>query len=177
MTDLTPSSIPPPPTSLGAAPPPPPAEPGETPSKKVVASHERIWGKRVVSHGYAGVPSILLRAQSRLGVSPLQFAILVQLLDYWRDPERAPFPSKLDLASRIGVKPKTIQLNMAQLEKAGLVKRELRRSAFGDWTSNVYHLDGLIAKIQGFEPEFQAERERREAERRRMSTPRGRRLA
>ena len=100
-----------------------------------------------------------------MGVTPLQFNILVQLLDYWRDPDRAPFPSKLDLATRIGVKPKTIQLNMAQLQKAGLVQREGRKSAFGDWTSNVYHLDGLIAKIQSWEPEFQAERERREAER------------
>ena len=147
------------------------------PPKKAAASHERIWGKHVVSHGYAGIPSILLRAQFRLGVTPLQFNILVQLLDYWRDPDRAPFPSKLDLATRIGVKPKTIQLNMAQLQKAGLVRREGRKSRFGDWTSNVYHLDGLIAKIQAWEPEFQAERERREAERLKMSTPKGRRGA
>src|SRR5690349_5483170 len=79
------------------------------PKKK--PSHERIWGKDVVSHGYTAVPSILIRAQTRLGLSPLQFNILVQLLEYWRDPQRKPFPSKNELAKRIGKKPKTIQTN------------------------------------------------------------------
>ncbi len=44
--------------------------PAATPPK-TASSTTRIWGKTVVHHGYAGVPSILIRSQARLGLSPL----------------------------------------------------------------------------------------------------------
>lgn len=43
---------------------------------KAASSHERIWGKPVLTHGYTALPSILIQAQSRLGITPLQFNIL-----------------------------------------------------------------------------------------------------
>ncbi|HQS45644.1 MAG: helix-turn-helix domain-containing protein [Rhizobiales bacterium 24-66-13] len=138
---------------------------------KKASSTERIWGKAVTRHGYAGIPNILIRAQSRLGLSPLQFNIVVQLLEYWHDLSRPPFPSKDELAIRMGVKPKTIQTNIRALEKQGLVRRELRRAPAGDWNSNVYHLDGLVARLQKLEPEFTREKEERKAARRRVQTP------
>ena len=156
---------------------PPPAKvlafPKKTP--KPASSQEKIWGKAVVANGYAGIPSILIQAQSRLGVTAMQFNILVQLLDYYRDPNRAPFPSRAELARRIGVKPKTIQNNMRALEQAGLVQREMRKTAAGDWASNVYHLDGLVARVRKLEPEFTEARKERAAARARVSTPVGRR--
>ncbi|WP_433933406.1 helix-turn-helix domain-containing protein [Brevundimonas diminuta] len=142
---------------------------------KPVASQDKIWGKAVIANGYAGIPSILIQAQSRLGLTPMQFNILVQLLDYYRDPNRAPFPSRAELGRRIGVKPKTIQTNMRQLEQAGLVRREMRKTAAGDWASNVYHLDGLIDRIRKLEPEFSQARKERETARLRVTTPVGRR--
>ena len=51
---------------------------------KPVASQDRIWGKAVIANGYAGIPSILIQAQSRLGLTPMQFNILIQLLDQLR---------------------------------------------------------------------------------------------
>ena len=39
---------------------------------------------------------------------------------------------------------------------AGLIRREARRTAVGDWNSNIYHLNGLVARIQAIEPEFTA---------------------
>lgn len=145
---------------------------------KAEASHVRIWGKAVVQLGYTALPSVLIQAQRRLGISPLQFNILVQLLDYWRDPKRAPFPSRADLAQRIGVKPKTIQNNMRALEQAGLVRREMRRTAAGDWNSNIYHLDGLVERIKALTPEFEKAREERNKARaahKRAQTPIGQR--
>lgn len=38
--------------------------------KKPVSSTEKIWGKDVYGHGYAGVPSILIQTQRRLGINP-----------------------------------------------------------------------------------------------------------
>lgn len=129
---------------------------------KQVSSTERIWGKKVLRHGYTAIPSILIRSQARLGLNSLQMNILMQLLDYLIDPGRMPFPTKKELAKRIGITDKTIQLNIRKLESAGFLDRETRRTAAGDWNSNIYHLNGLIEKIQQLEPEFQQAKEDRE---------------
>ncbi|MBU2209730.1 MAG: helix-turn-helix domain-containing protein, partial [Alphaproteobacteria bacterium] len=62
MTASTPSKV-------LAFPPKAPAKPA--------SSQEKIWGKAVVANGYAGIPSILIQAQSRLGLTAMQFNILV----------------------------------------------------------------------------------------------------
>ncbi len=105
----------------------------------------------------------MVRAQHRLGVNPTQFCIMVQLLEYWRTPERAPFPTKQQLADRIGVSQSTIQTNMRELEKAGLVRRQGHRTASGDWGANTYHLDGLVTRLAALEPEFEEEKQKRGA--------------
>jgi predicted transcriptional regulator len=132
-------------------------------------------GKAVRNYGYAGIPSIMIQGQRRLGVTPLQMNILIQLLDYLYDPTRQPFPRKSEIADRMGVTPKTIQTNIRALERAGLIRREIRRKAAGDYDSNVYHLDGLIARMQTLEPEFRQFKEQRQQARRRVQMPRGRR--
>jgi hypothetical protein len=147
--------------------------PPKADSPKKVSSTEQIWGKAVMTHGYTAVPVIMVRAQSRLGINATQFNILVQLLEYWRSPERRPFPTKKEIAGRIGLTEKTVQLNIRALEKAGLVRREQRKSAVGDWSSNTYHLDGLISRVRKMEPEFTGERRKKAEERRRVETPKG----
>ncbi|NMJ40875.1 helix-turn-helix domain-containing protein [Roseomonas sp. JC162] len=142
---------------------------------KPPSSTERIWGEQVLAHGYTAIPSILIRAQARLGITPLQMNILVQLLDYWRDPSRRPFPTKKEIASRIKVTDKTIQTNIRQLEIAGLIRREQRKTAAGDWGSNIYHLDGLVDRVRKLEPDFAAARERRRKAKELAETPAGRR--
>lgn len=136
---------------------------------------EQIWGKAIQRHGYAAIPAIMIRAQHRLGVNPTQFCILVQLIEHWRVKDRAPFPTKQQLADRIGVSQSTIQQNIRQLEQAGLLKREQHKTASGDWGANTYLLDGLVAKLTALEPEFEEARKKRTAIRRRVETPKGRR--
>ena len=91
-----------------------PRKPGKT-----VSSHERIWGKPVLSHGYTALPSILIQAQSRLGVTPLQFNILAQLLDYWRDPARAPFPQRLILPTASAANPRPFRPTFVRWRRRG----------------------------------------------------------
>src|SRR5690348_15416949 len=146
-----------------------------TEASKKASSTERIWGKAVYKHGYAAIPSILIQAQQRLGINAMQMNIIIQLLDYWFEPSRKPFPMKKELATRIGVTEKTIQINIRALEKVGLIQREMRKTAAGDWGSNIYHLDGLIAKVQAFEPEFAEEKKKRREARAALETPVGRR--
>jgi hypothetical protein len=144
-------------------------------TKSAPGSFERLWGKALTKYGYAAIPSIMVRAQHRLGVTPTQFCILVQLIEHWRSPDRPPFPSKQQLADRLGVRKATIKHNMAQLEKAGLIQRKQYKTASGDWGANTYFLDGLVARLRALEPDFAEERQKREAARRRVETPKGRR--
>jgi hypothetical protein len=48
------------------------------------------------------------------------------------------------------------------LERAGLIEREMRKTAAGNWNSNIYHLNGLIANVQALELEFAAENKMRQ---------------
>jgi hypothetical protein len=137
------------------------------------SSTERIWGKAVYGHGYAGIPSILIQAQRRLGINSTQMNIIIQLLDYWHEPSRKPFPTKSDLSLRMGVTPKTVQNNIRALEQAGYVLREQRKTAAGDWNSNIYHLDGLVEKVKALEPEFAAEKKARRDRKAALQTPKG----
>ena len=158
---------------MSAPPPNVVAFPG--PAAEEPSSFGALWGKRIQKHGYAAIPVIMVRSQHRLGVNPTQFCILIQLLEYWRTRARAPFPTKQQLADRIGVSQSTIQQNMRELEKAGLVKRVKHKTASGDWGANTYLLDGLVARLEALEPEFDEEKTKRLAERRRVETPKGRR--
>ena len=78
----------------------------ETLTKTGKSSTERIFGRDVTKHGYVALPNILVRGQARLGLTTTQFNILAQLLSYWIDPKRPPFPSKKELATR-GSSPRT----------------------------------------------------------------------
>ncbi len=138
------------------------------------SSTEKIFGDGVMGHGYTGVPNILVRAQSRLGLNPVQFNILVQLLSYWINPGRPPFPPKRDLRKRMGISESTLKKHIKELEQAGFIKREQQTTSAGDFGSNIYHLDGLIQKLEKLVPDFDQEREERDESRRKTETPRGR---
>jgi DNA-binding MarR family transcriptional regulator len=146
-------------------------------AKPQKSSTERIFGPKVLSHGYTGIPNILLRGQKRLGISATQFNIIAQLLSYWIDPNRPPFPSKRELAGRIGITEQTLRINVKALEKQELVVREQRVSAFGDFSSNTYRLDGLVKKLTELEPDFEEERKERQVGRALTEKPNARAIA
>ncbi|MBP2233131.1 hypothetical protein J2847_006466 [Azospirillum agricola] len=118
------------------------------------------WGKAVMDIGFSIIPSLIFRAQHRLGLNPTQLAVVLQLADFWWESGRKPYPSKAALAQRLGIKERQVQRYIAELEKAGLIRREERFLAGGGGqTSNLYHLDGLVKKLQELEPEFREVRE------------------
>jgi hypothetical protein len=49
----------------------------------------------------------------------------------------------------------------------------MRKTAAGDWGSNVYHLDGLVQKVRAMEPEFAAEKKKRKEAKAALETPAG----
>ena len=139
------------------------------PAKSTQRASERKWGKSVMKLGFCIVPSLLLRAQQRLGLNPTQFAILMQLCDFWWDSERKPFPSKQTLAERLSLSPRQLQRYIAELEEAGLVQRIERRAGHGGKLTNVYDLGGLVSRLQELEPEFREVENRAKSARKAVS--------
>jgi hypothetical protein len=109
----------------------------EQPGAEVVQLHpakakkasERKWGKPVMDLGFCIIPSLLLRAQARLGLNPTQLAVLMHLADYWWEAERKPFPRMQTLGERLKLSPRQARRYVAELEAAGLVTRIERRAA------------------------------------------------
>lgn len=121
---------------------------------KAGRASEKKWGKQVMDLGFCIVPSLLLRAQQRLGLNPTQLAVLMQLCDFWWEDARKPHPGKKLLAERLGLSERQVQRYIAELEQAGLVKRIERYASHGGKMTNTYDLSGLVARLKKLEPEF-----------------------
>lgn len=100
------------------------------------------------------MPSLIFRAQNRLGLNPTQLAVLLQLADYWWEKDRCPFPSKQTLAERLGLSARQVQRHIADLETAGFVKRIPRKAPHRGKLTNEYDLSGLVDKLRKLAPEF-----------------------
>lgn len=149
--------------------------PGNKP--KSAQASEKKWGKAVMKIGFTIIPSLLLRAQQRLGLNCTQLAVLLQLVDYWWDEKRKPYPSKKSLSERLGLSSRTVQRYIAELEQAGLVQRIERRAANKGKQSNIYDLSGLVQRLIELEPEFREVQEEARAKRRQVSRRGGLRAA
>ena len=141
-----------------------PIRPTGTPTEKTRES-EKKWGRKVIALGFCVVPSLLLRAQQRLGLNPTQLAVLMQLCDFWWDSDRKPFPGKKALSERLGLSPRHVQRYIAELEQAGLVQRIERRAGHGGKLTNIYDLSGLVERLNKLEPQFRSVEEEAKASR------------
>jgi DNA-binding transcriptional ArsR family regulator len=139
--------------------------PAKTSAETRKASEEK-WGKEVLDIGFNFVPALLLRAQRRLRISPIQLAVLLQLIDYWWDANRPPYPSRRALAERLDLSPRQLSRHLDALEEMGFLKKIPRKSPQKGTQSNAYDLSGLVQHLKTLAPEFKkAEEQAREARR------------
>jgi len=122
-------------------------------SEKDKKESEKKWGKAVMSHGYCIFPSILLQAQSRLGVSAQEMVVLLQLAEHWWRADSKVFPKKEVIAQRVGLSSRQVQRHIQRLEELKLVERKERYRG-GLRTSNEYDLKGLVEKLKAIEPDI-----------------------
>jgi hypothetical protein len=128
---------------------------GERPGASAAKMSERKWGRETIAiRGFCLFPSLLLHAQARLKMTPVHLAIVLHLADFWWDADRKPWPSKATLARRVGLSPRHVQRQMAELEVMGLVKRYERANALKGKLSNQYDLSGLVARLKEIAIEF-----------------------
>ena len=127
---------------------------------------ERKWGVEVIGLGFCILPSLLFRAQERLGLSATQLAVIVHIADFWWSEDKVPWSTKALLGQRLGLGTKQIQRIVRQLEEAGYLKRIKRVNQRGQ-RANGFDLSGLVAKLKKLAPEFEEVAEaRRKVERR-----------
>jgi predicted transcriptional regulator len=138
---------------------------------------EKKWGTEVVKFGFCIVPSLLLRAQRRLGLNTRQLAVLLQLCDFWWDEARKPYPSKETIAQRLKIGARQVQRIIASLEEKGFVNRVERRALHGGRLTNTYDLSGLVKRLKEIEPEFRKVEEEAKSQRKAVARPGLRRRA
>ncbi|HQT53381.1 MAG TPA: helix-turn-helix domain-containing protein [Phenylobacterium sp.] len=145
-----------------------PKPPGKA---KTGRQSEEKWGVEVMGLGFCMLPSLLFRAQARLGLNPTQLAVLLQLADFWWDPNRKPFPKKADLAERLSLSERQVQRHIADLEAAGFVLRIERTYGRRGKISNEYDLSGLVQKLKALEPQFREVAEEAKARKKAVAKP------
>ncbi len=138
---------------------------------KSTRQSEAKWGADVMALGFCVLPSLIFRAQRRLGLNPTQLAVLLQLADFWWDSGRKPFPKKADLADRLDLSERQVQRHIAELERAGFVRRIERTVGRRGKISNEYDLSGLVAKLKALEPQFREVAEEAKARRKAVAKP------
>lgn len=86
----------------------------------------RIEGKygEASKGGFQGLPDILLKSQSTLGISSLEMVVLINILSFWWYAEKLPFPTAATISKRIGVSSRTIERAIKALTAKELLKRE-----------------------------------------------------
>ena len=129
------------------------AQKAKNDAAKAVRVNEKKWGKPLMAAGWTAFPSIILEKQHALGLSALDVNIILYLATYWWEAENKPHPSKKTIAQAIGVTPRTVQRRIADLEKAGFLRREYVPDELKGNKPNNYHFDGLIAEATPFAEE------------------------
>lgn len=132
---------------------------------------EQRWGKSVIERGFTVLPSMLFWAQARLGLTPDEFNVVLQLAAHWWDANENPRPAKDTIAERMGKNPRTIQRYLTQLEEKGLIKRIARFRPGRGQGANAYALDGLVKKLEELEPEFRKVIEQNRIRRQKVERP------
>lgn len=121
---------------------------------------EGKWGEDSLCFGWTALPVSLLLLQQRLGLSPLGINVLLHLLSQWWKKESLPYPSQSSIAERMGVSTRTVQRELAQMKKNGLLK--ITRTSVSDprfLGRNVYDPSPLAVKLQKMSLELFSENE------------------
>lgn len=100
------------------------------------------WGD-AVNAGFIAVPNVLVRAQAKLDLSPIDVVVILNIILHWWHRDRRPSPRSTAIAKRSGLGHRTVQRSLRRLESLGLIRR-IRIAK--DKTE--YSLDGLIETLE-----------------------------
>lgn len=95
------------------------------------------------------VPSLLFEKQRDLNITPVEFAVLLQLMSYWWKAADLPWPSKRDLGRRLDMDESNVRRHITSLCQKKLIERiERTDKATNRQTSNKYSFKPLVQKLK-----------------------------
>lgn len=107
-----------------------------------------IWGQNILSLGWTTIPNLLLRSQSKLGLSNSELVLVIHLISFIHQPFSRVYPSIELLAKRMDQDRRTIQRTVKRLEDKGFIRKKIRSNGKKDaGMTNVYDLDPLMLKL------------------------------
>lgn len=139
--------------------------------KKERRRAEDKWTGPVVRLGYTQLPSLLLKAQAKLMLTPAQLNVLLHIIEPWWDADRLPWIAKDTIAQRMRKTPRSIQRIITQLEQAGHIARIERFYGKKHQTANAYSPAGLVKKLVALEPEFRKAKEQNRLRKKKVEAP------
>lgn len=89
---------------------------------KATANAKERWGE-ALDAGFSIVPDVLLRYQARLGLTPLDVVIILNICLHWWTAEDLPFPRLATIGARIGLSARSVERRVVAMEKKGLMIR------------------------------------------------------
>lgn len=103
------------------------------------------WGEIIqgIGGGWTGIPNLLLKKQGILGLSSTELNVLINLIRFWWEATRAPFPSLEKIASEMGISSRSVFRTIASLEEKGFINRVSEPGK-----STKYELHGLLEKLK-----------------------------
>ncbi len=95
-------------------------------SNDAILELDAKWGDAIkgIGGGWTAIPNLLLRKQATLHLSAVELNVLLNLIRFWWEADRAPFPSPEKMAVEMGVSTRTVYRTLAALEEKGFVGRE-----------------------------------------------------
>lgn len=107
------------------------------------------WGLKVIGRGFTIIPSDLLRINSYLKqkdeqISPTEMLVLLNLISYWWEDDKMPWPSKATIARNVGLSTRQVQRALNGLESKELIERVARYQRGKGRMSNKYDLTKLV---------------------------------
>ncbi len=106
------------------------------------------WGC-ALDAGYQVIPSVLIQAQSRLGLDAVDCMILLNLNLHWWRKYDLPYPRPALIAKRMGVSRRTIERRLFKLQKMGWLRRlPADTDDDGQRMARRYDLSGMVRRLQ-----------------------------
>jgi len=107
------------------------------------------WGA-ALDAGFQIVPNVLIRAQSKLGLDPLDLAILLNITLHWWDTRDLPYPRTSMIANRVGVSVRTVERRLERMQNDHLLVRHPPERTKDGLAVRRFDLSGLVQRLQKF---------------------------
>lgn len=101
-------------------------------------------------NGYQLVPDVLVRHQTRLGLSCTEMIVLLNILMHWweSEPEHLPHPRPDQIARRMGTSVRTVQRSIEKMGRAGLIEWMPSERNEKGLSIRRFKLEGLLQELQ-----------------------------